>query len=81
MDGLKQTWGDFVASYSFGGTWGILLLPVLLEACGEFLASCSFGGTWAILMLPGSFGSTFWETIFLLEGYLLFAVLSFGSFG
>ncbi len=30
---------------------------------------------------PGSFGSTFWETIFLVEGYLLFAFLSFGSFG
>ncbi len=24
--------GDFVASCSFGGTWGILLLLVLLEA-------------------------------------------------
>jgi hypothetical protein len=30
---------------------------------------------------PGSFGSTFWEKIFLVEGYLLFAFLSFGSFG
>jgi hypothetical protein len=56
MDELKQTWGDFVAS-------------------------CSFGGTWAILLLPGSFGSTFWETIFLVEAYLLFVFLSFGSFG
>jgi hypothetical protein len=31
-------------------------------------ASCSFGGI-------------FWETIFLVEGYLLFVFLSFGSFG
>jgi hypothetical protein len=59
----------------------ILLLSVLLEAHGEFVASCSFAGTWAILLLPGSFGSTFWETIFLVEGYLLFGFLSFGSFG
>jgi hypothetical protein len=63
------------------GRGGILLLPILLEACGEFVASCSFGGTWAILLLPGSFGSTFWETIFLVEGYLLFVFLSFSSFG
>jgi hypothetical protein len=48
---------------------------------GEFVASCSFGGTWAVLLLPGSFGSTFWETILLVEGYLLFVFLSFGSFG
>jgi hypothetical protein len=60
---------------------GILLLPVLLEGRGEFVASCYFGGTWAILLLPGSFGSTFWETIFLVEDYLLFVFLSFGSFG
>jgi hypothetical protein len=31
-------------------------------------ASCSFEGI-------------FWETIFLVEGYLLFVFLSFGSFG
>jgi hypothetical protein len=31
-------------------------------------ASCSFEGN-------------FWETIFLVEGYLLFVFLSFGSFG
>ncbi len=48
---------------------------------GDFVASCSFGGTWGILLLPGSFGSTFWETIFLVKGYLLFVFLSFGSFG
>jgi hypothetical protein len=47
---------------------------------GEFDASCSFGGTWAILLLPGSFGSTFWVAIFLVEGYLLFVFLSFGSY-
>jgi hypothetical protein len=63
------------------GRGGILLLPVLLEARGELVASCSLGGTWAILLLPGSFGSTFWETVFLVEGYLLFVFLSFGSFG
>jgi hypothetical protein len=55
MDGVKRM-------------WGILLLPVLLEALGGSFASCSFGGT-------------FWETIFLVEGYLLFVFLSFGSFG
>jgi hypothetical protein len=55
MDGLKRG-------------WGILLLPVLLEALG------------GILLLPGSFGSTFWETIFLVKGYLLFVFLSFGSY-
>jgi hypothetical protein len=60
---------------------GILLLPVLLEARGEFIASCSVGGTWAILLFPGSFGGTFWETNFLVEGCLLFVFLSFGSFG
>jgi hypothetical protein len=32
MDGLKRGWGIFVASCSFGGTWAILLFPVLLEA-------------------------------------------------
>jgi hypothetical protein len=36
---------------------------------------------WGIMLLPGSFGSTFWETIVLVEGYLLFVFLSFGSFG
>ncbi len=53
------------------GRGGISLLPVLLEARGELVASCSFGGTWVILLLPVSFGSTFWETFFLVEGYLL----------
>jgi hypothetical protein len=47
----------------------------------DFVVSCSLGGTLGILLLPGSFGSTFWETIFLMEGYLLFIFLSFGSLG
>jgi hypothetical protein len=34
---------------------------------GDSFASCSFGGT-------------FWETIFLVEGYLLFVFFSFGSY-
>jgi hypothetical protein len=34
---------------------------------GDSVASCSFGGA-------------FWETVFLVEGYLLFVFLSFGSF-
>jgi hypothetical protein len=34
---------------------------------GDSFASCSFGGT-------------FWETIFLVEVYLLFVFLSFGSY-
>jgi hypothetical protein len=33
-----------------------------------------------IQLLPGSFEGTFWETIFLMEGYLFFVFLSFGSF-
>jgi hypothetical protein len=48
---------------------------------GEFVASCSFGGTWVISFASCSFRGTFWETIFLVEGYLLFVFLSFGSFG
>jgi hypothetical protein len=34
--------GDFVACCSFGGTWGILLLPVLLEALGGFFCLLFF---------------------------------------
>jgi hypothetical protein len=49
---------------------GILLLPD------------SFRGTWGISFASCSFeGIIFWETIFLVEGYLLFVFLSFGSFG
>ncbi len=60
---------------------GNLLLPVLLEVLGEFVASCSFGCTWMISFASCLFGGTFCETIFLVEGYLLFAFLSFGFFG
>jgi hypothetical protein len=46
---------------------------------GDSVASCSLGGTGD--SVPScSFGGTFWETIFLVEGYLLFVFLSFGSF-
>jgi hypothetical protein len=48
---------------------------------GEFVASCSFGGTWVISFTSCSFEGIFWETNFLVEGYLLFVFLSFGSFG
>jgi hypothetical protein len=48
---------------------------------GEFVASWSFGGTWVISFASCSFGGIFWETIFLVEGYLNFVFLSFGSFG
>jgi hypothetical protein len=47
---------------------------------GEFDASCSFGDTWVISFASCSSGGIFWETIFLVEGYLLFVFLSFGSF-
>jgi hypothetical protein len=67
IDGLEQTWG-FCCFLFFWRHVGILFLPVLLEALGGFL------------LLPRSFGSTFWETIFLVEGYLLFVFLSFGSY-
>jgi hypothetical protein len=33
-----------------------------------------------ILLLPDSFGSTFWEATFSVEGYLLIVFLSFGSY-
>jgi hypothetical protein len=45
----------------------ILLLPVLLGALGDSVAFCSIGGT-------------FQDTFFLMEGYLLFVFISFGSF-
>jgi hypothetical protein len=47
---------------------GDIVASCLLEILGIFFASCSFGGT-------------FWETIFLVEGYLLFVFLSFGFVG
>jgi hypothetical protein len=75
--GLSGHVGNFIASCSFGGMWGILLLPVLLEARGDFVASCSFGGTWAILLLlvllKAFFGRQFswWEVTFFLTSFLL----------
>ncbi len=48
---------------------GIFLLPVLLEVLG------------GILLLLVFLKGLFWETIFLVEGYLLFVFVSFGSFG
>jgi hypothetical protein len=52
-----------------------------LSSGRDIVAPCSFGGTWGISSASCSFGGTFWETIFLVEGYLLFVFLSFGSFG
>jgi hypothetical protein len=60
--------GNFVASCSFGGMWGICCFLIFWRHLGDSFVSCSFGGT-------------FWETIFLVEGYLLFVFLPFGSFG
>ena len=61
--------GKFCCFLFFWRHVGILLLPVLLEALGGYL------------LLLVIFGGTFWGTIFLVEGYLLFVFLSFGSFG
>jgi hypothetical protein len=54
---------------------------LFLEVLGNIVASCSFGGTWGISFASCSFEGIFWETIFLMEGYLLFVFLSSGSFG
>jgi hypothetical protein len=43
---------------------------------GEFSCLLSNGDSFGSC----SFGCTFWETIFLVEGYLLFVFLSFGSY-
>ncbi len=43
-----------------------------LSGGGDIVASCYFGGTWGISFASCSFGGIFWETIFLVEGYLLF---------
>jgi hypothetical protein len=51
----------------------------LSNGVGDFVPSCSFGGTWGILFLLVLPEALFWETIFLVEGYLLFVFLSFGS--
>jgi hypothetical protein len=60
--------GDFVASCSFGGTWGNLLLPVLLEALGRF---CCF-----LVLLEALFGRQFswWKVTFFLSS------ITFGSY-
>jgi hypothetical protein len=61
------------STFSVGGNTSPALPTNLLVMAGirrggwDSLSSCSFGGT-------------FWETIFLVEGYLLFVFLSFGSF-
>jgi hypothetical protein len=56
-------------------TWGILLLPVLLEALGDSVASCSFGGTWGIMLLLVLFRDHFQETIFLVKVYFFLSSL------
>ncbi len=52
-----------------------------LSGGGDIFASCSFGSTWGIRLPLVLFMALFGETIFLVEGYLLFVFLSFGSFG
>jgi hypothetical protein len=51
-----------------------------LSSGGDIFASCSFGGTWGIHLLLVLL-KAFFGRIFLVEGYLLFVFLSFGSFG
>jgi hypothetical protein len=51
-----------------------------LSGGGEICWLKHWGFSVEILLLFVLFGSTFWETIFLVEGYLLFVFLSFGSF-
>jgi hypothetical protein len=50
-----------------------------LSGSGDIFALLEVLG--GILLLRVLFKGTFWETIFLVEGYLLFVFLSFGSFG
>ncbi len=64
------------STFSAGGDIGPALPTNLLVMAGTGIRPGR-----GILLLPGSFGSTFWETIFLVKGYLLFVFLSFGSFG
>ncbi len=67
MDRLKQWSGDFIdlnVGKSLAYALGIQLFLMW----------------WRILLLPGSFGGTFWETIFLVKGCLLVVFLSFGFF-
>ncbi len=62
--------GDSDASCSFGGTWGIMLLPVLLEALGILLIPVLLEAL-GIMLLCGFFEGTFRGTIFLAKVYLL----------
>jgi hypothetical protein len=52
-----------------------------LSGGGDIVASCSFGDTWGILLLLVLLEALLRVTIVLVEGYLLFVFLSFGSFG
>ncbi len=65
-----------------GNDIGPAHLTNLLQMDGlkRWKGSSFVSDTLGILLLPDSFGGTFWETIFLVEGYLLFVFLSFGSF-
>jgi hypothetical protein len=52
-----------------------------LSSGGHNFASCCFWKYLEDSFASCSFGGIFWEIIFLVEGYLLFVFLSFGSFG
>jgi hypothetical protein len=65
MNGLKQ--GELGGFIGFSGG----------ERGFDSFASCSFGGT-GDYVASETFGGTFRETIFLVEGYLLFVFHSFG---
>ncbi len=87
--------GDIFASCSFGGTWGIycdriteyaILIArsvkrAILIARSVKPCDCDCITEWAILLLLVLLEALFWETVFLVEGYLLFVFLSFGSSG
>ncbi len=51
------------------------------EVLGEFFCFLFFWRYLGYSFASCSLGGTFWETIFLVEGYLLFVFLPFGSFG
>jgi hypothetical protein len=74
------------STFFAGGNIGPVSHPIHFEwmglsGGGDIVASCSFGGTWGILLLLVLLKAFFWETIFLVKGYLLYVFLSFGSFG
>ncbi len=69
MDGPKRWWGYLLLLVLLEVLGDIFLLPVLLEVLGD------------IFLLPVLLEALFWETIFLVEGSLLFVFLSFGSSG